>query len=69
MKTITITLTEENYRSLTCTLYHRIGELYSAATHGDELAYSGMEEIMSLMFQIENRYRDYDKWKGIMNNE
>lgn len=47
------------------TLYHRIDELYPAATHGDELAYSGMEEIMSLMFQLENRYRDYDKMKEI----
>lgn len=65
MKTITITLTEDNFSILMNTLYHRIDELYPAATNGDELAYSGMEEIMSLMFQLENRYRDYDKMKEI----
>lgn len=61
MKTITITLTDEKYHSLMHALYHRIGELYPAATHGDELAYSEMEEIIFLIFQLENRYRDYDK--------
>lgn len=65
MKTVTITLTEDNFRILMNTLYHRIGELYPAAARGDELAYSRMEEIMSFMFQLENRYRDYDKMKEI----
>lgn len=65
MKTITITLTEENYHSLMHALYYRIGELYPVAARGDELAYSRMEEIMSFMLQLENRYRDYDEIKEI----
>ena len=52
MKTITLTLTEDNFRILENTLYHRIGELYPVAVRGDELAYSKMEEIMFLIFQI-----------------
>lgn len=61
----TIILTEENFHILMNTLYHRIGELYPVAVRGDELAYSGMEEIMSLIFQLENKYCDYDKMKEI----
>lgn len=64
MRTITITLTEENFRILKNTLYHRIGELYPVAVRGDELAYSELEEIMSLIFQFENKYCDYDKNEG-----
>lgn len=65
MKTITIILIEENYHSLMHELYRRIDEWYPVAVRGDELAYSGMEEIMFLMFQLENRCRDYDKMKEI----
>lgn len=55
MKTITITLTEDNFRILRNTLYRRIDELYSE-----------MEEIMFFAFQFENGYCDYDYMRRII---
>lgn len=66
MKTITITLTEDNFRILRNTLYCRIDDLYPAAVHGNCIAHAEMEEIMSFIFQIENGYCDYDKMKEII---
>lgn len=66
MKTITITLTEDNFRILRNTLYRRIDELYPDAVRGDELAYSEMEEIMFFAFQFENGYCDYDYMRRII---
>lgn len=60
MKTITITLTEDNFRLLRNTLFRRIDDLYPAAVYGNCIAHAEMEEIMSLVDQLENEYCDYE---------
>lgn len=66
MKTISITLTEGNFRILRNTLYRRIYDLYPEAVHGNCEAHAEMEEIMSFIFQLENGFCDYDKMKEVL---